>query len=277
MRSTRAGIIGIAVAVVIIVVTGCATTGPGGQKSLILISTAQETSIGQQMDQELRKSEKFLADPEWQTYVNDVGQRIVAVSDRKDLAFQFAVIESDDINAFAAPGGYVYFYSGLIREMDKESELVAVMAHEISHVVGRHSIKRLQSVMGASILLQLALGGGSENTRALASTALGIVMSGYSRSQETEADNFGTLYMTKAGWNPQGMLTMFDKLGALSGQQEIGLFEMLASTHPATDNRIEATRTQIAEMGSLSSTLQMDNPRFQTLKKRLPPKKDQKK
>jgi predicted Zn-dependent protease len=277
MRTTRTRIIGLAAAVAVIIIGGCATTGPGGKKSLILISTAQEVSIGQQMDQELRKSETFLADSAWQVYINDLGQRIVAVSDRKDLPFQFAVIESDEINAFAAPGGYVYFYTGLIRDMDEESELAGVMAHEISHVVARHSIKRLQSVMGVSILMQLALGESSDNTRALASTALGIVMSGYSRSQETEADNFGTLYMAKAGWNPQGMVAMFEKLNALSGQQQTDLFEMLASTHPPTDLRIENTQKQIAGMGSLSPTLQLDNPRFQTMKKRLPPKKDQKK
>ncbi len=258
----------------VIIIASCATTGPGGQKSLILISTNQEMSIGQEMDQQLRGTDTILADPVWQEYINDLGQRIVAVSDRNDLPFHFAVIESDQINAFAAPGGYVYFYTGLIREMDKESELAAVMAHEISHVVARHSIRQLQTAMGTSVVLQLALGKKSENTQALAGAALGIMMSGYSRAHETEADKFGAIYMARAGWNPNGMLLMFDKLNQLSGSHQMDLFEMLAASHPATDDRIAATKAEIAGMGNSLSGLVMDTPRFQQMKKRLPPKKE---
>lgn len=251
----------------------CATTGPGGKKSLILISTNQEMSIGREMDQQLRQTETVLNDSLWDSYINELGLRIVAISDRKDLPFRFAVIESDQINAFAAPGGYVYFYSGLIREMDTESELAAVMAHEISHVVARHSVKQLQSVLGASIVLELALGKRSDNTRALAGTALGVVMSGYSRAHETEADEFGTMYMVRAGWNPQGMVSMFQKLEEISGHHEMNFFEMLAASHPATAERIGHTQEQISRLGNLSPSLKTDTPRFQQMKKRLPPPK----
>jgi len=256
----------------IFLAASCATTGPGGKKSFIIISTSQEISIGKEMDAEVRRTDTILNDAQWQAYINELGQRIVAVSDRKDLPFQFAVIQSDQINAFAAPGGYVYFYSGLIREMDGESELAAVMAHEISHVVARHSVKQLQSVMGISVLMQLALGESSETTRALAGTAVGIAMNGYSRSMETEADLDGTIYMKNAGWNPQGMVAMFRKLEELSGHHEMGLFEMLASTHPPTGDRIAATNKQIAGMAGLSNPVS-DTPRFQQMKKRLPPPK----
>lgn len=260
--------------VLAVLTLSCATTGPGGKKSLILIPTGQEIAIGQQLNDQVRQSDTILADSVWQDYVNDIGQRIVAVSDRNDLPFHFAVIESDQINAFAAPGGYVFFYTGLIREMDSESELAAVMAHEISHVVARHSIKQLQSVMGLSVVLQLAVGERSETTQALAGTALGIMMSGYSRSMESEADRFGAIYMTHAGWNPEGMIDMFNKLQELSGQHEMGFFEMLAASHPQTGDRIEATRAQIAEMTDLSPRLVSDSPRFHQLKERLPAKKE---
>jgi predicted Zn-dependent protease len=248
----------------------CATTGPGGKKSFIMISTNQEVSIGHEMDQKLRQTEKVLADPAWQEYINEMGQRIVAVSDRDDLTFHFTVIESDQVNAFAAPGGYVYFYTGLIREMDQEAELAAVMAHEISHIVARHSIKQLQSAMGLSIVAELALGESSETTQALAGTALGLMMSGYSRSHENEADNFGTLYMARAGWDPRGMIAMFQKLQELSGHREMGFFEMLASSHPPTEERIAATRNQISSEGFSLDNLKMDTPRFHEMKKRLP-------
>ncbi len=252
----------------------CATTGPGGRKSLILIPTSQEIAIGQQLNEEVRQTDTLLADTLWQNYINDIGQRIVAVSDRSDLPFHFAVIQSDQINAFAAPGGYVFFYSGLIREMDSEAELAAVMAHEISHVVARHSIKQLQSVMGLSVVLQLAVGERSQTTQQLAGTALGIMMSGYSRSMETEADRFGAIYMTRAGWNPEGMIDMFRKLDELSGHHDMNLFEMLAASHPQTSDRIEATHLQIAQMTDLSPRLVMDTPRFHQMKDRLPAKKE---
>jgi len=264
-------LIGLAVALGL----SCATTGPGGQKSLILISSDQEVSIGKEMDQQVRSSEKILNDSLWQIYISEMGQKVVAVSDRKDLPYHFAVIESDQVNAFATPGGFVYVYSGLIREVDQESELAAVMAHEISHVVGRHGIKRLQLAMGATILLDLALGQKSQNTQALAQAALGIILQGYSRSEESEADNFGITYMTRAGWNPNGAVAMFEKLAALSGNQPEGFFEKLSSSHPDTQSRIAAAKSEISRMPPLSAGLTENTPRFEQLKKRLPPPKPQ--
>jgi predicted Zn-dependent protease len=257
--------------ILVMLISSCATTGPGGQKDLILISTSQEISIGQEMDRQVRSSETVLADSAWQEYITEIGQRIVAVSDRSDLPFQFVVIESDQVNAFAAPGGYVYFYTGLLREMNQEAELAAVMAHEISHVVGRHGIKRMQSIMGAAVVFQLALGGQSQDIQNLAGAALGIAMSGYSRSQENEADEFGTIYMARAGWDPRGMVAMFNVLQSLHGERDLSFFEMLSSSHPAIDDRINSVSSQISAMQPLPRSLLMDSNRFQTLKKKLPP------
>lgn len=256
--------------IVVLLALSCATTGPGGRKSLILVSTDQEISIGRQMDQQVRSSEKVLADTAWQNYVNDIGRKIVATTERRDLPFQFAVIESDQVNAFATPGGYVYFYTGLIRTCDKEAELVAVMAHEISHVVARHGVKRLQTVMGAEIVLSLALGGKSETTQSLAQTALGIILQGYSRSQESDADNFGVTYMTRSGYDPNGAVLMFEKLAQLGGGGPADIFEKIASDHPDTQDRIAKTKAEIAGMRPLPGGLSMDSPRYQQLHKRLP-------
>ena len=255
------------------VLFSCTTTGPGGQQAFILISTDQEVAIGLQMDQQLRQTEKILPDTMWQNYMNSVGQRIVAVSDRKDLTFHFAVIESDQINAFATPGGFVYFYTGLLRQMEKESEMAAVMAHEISHVVARHGVRRMQTAMGASVLLDLALGGKSENTKQLVQTGLGLVMTGYSRSQESEADNFGITYMTRARWDPHGAIFMFEKLAEMSDGQGGSIFESLTSDHPDTQSRIDATAAQVAKMKPLPPKVILDSPKYQVMKKRLPVKK----
>lgn len=255
----------------------CATTGPGGKKSLILISSEQESSIGRQIDTELRQTEKVLPDTLWQSYISSIGNRLVAVSDRKDIEYHFAVIESDQVNAFATPGGYIYFYTGLIREMDSEAELAAVMAHEMSHVVGRHGIKRLQSVMGLQIVLDLAVGRSSETTKGLVGAALGVILAGYSRSQEAEADEFGIAYMTQAGWNPQGAVTMFEKLAKMSGGQEQGFFEQLSSSHPETQSRISAAKKQVAGISSAQTKLVLDTRKYQEMKKRLPAKTSGKK
>jgi len=256
-------------------ISGCATTGPGGKKSLILVSTAQEVSIGQSLDEELRQTEKTLADTAWQNYISAMGNKIVSVSDRSDLEFHFTVIESDQVNAFATPGGYVYFYTGLLHELDNESELAAVMAHEISHVVGRHGVKRLQTIMGASVLLDLALGEKSETTKSLATAATGILMQGYSRDQEREADEFGIIYASRAGWHPNGFVGMFEKLKVLSGGEgDMSFFEMLSASHPPLNERIDNVQSQIKGMKPLPNNLVSDSRQFQSLKKRLPAKTD---
>ncbi|MCP4568183.1 MAG: M48 family metalloprotease [FCB group bacterium] len=247
----------------------CATTGPGGKKSFILISDKQEISIGNEMDRQIRETEKILPDAGWQYYINEIGQKIVAVSDRRGLEFHFAVVESDQINAFATPGGYIYIYTGLLKKINRESELVAVIAHEISHVVGRHGVKRLQTILGASLVLDLALGEKSETTKNIAGAALGVVMSGYSRSQEYEADEFGLIYMNRAGWNPQGMTGMFELLQSISGHRDAGFFEMLSSSHPQTSDRITAVNNLIPSLPRIPNQV-LDSRKFQQMKNKLP-------
>ena len=142
----------------VMLLTACVATGPGGKTSLVVIPTSQEVALGQAMAVQLAETETALPDAEWQAYLNRIGQKIVKVCDRKDISYHFTVIQSDQINAFAAPGGYVYFYTGLLRLMEDEAELAAVMAHEVSHVVARHGAKRMQAAMGVSLAYELVLG-----------------------------------------------------------------------------------------------------------------------
>ncbi len=104
-------------ALVLNILLGCATTGPRGKRSFIIIPVSQELAIGTQMAAQVEQSEKVLADTVWQNYINEIGQKIVRVCDRKDITYHFTVIESDQVNAFAAPGGYIYFYTGLLKQM----------------------------------------------------------------------------------------------------------------------------------------------------------------
>lgn len=248
----------------------CATTGPGGKQSLILIPTSQEVEIGKGMDQEISRTEKKLGDQQWQNYLAEVGRKIVAVSDRKDIEYHFTVIESDQINAFAAPGGYVYFYTGLLKNMNSEAEMAAVLAHEISHVVARHSIRRIQTALGASLAAQLVLGkGSSEAINAAVGIGLNLAMAGYSREAEREADNYGIQYMVESGYNPQGMVDMFHTLARIGGSRgSANSFEQLVSTHPDTQERIRNAEAQIKSM-SLGSGLRVGKDRYSQMKARL--------
>lgn len=251
-------------------ILSCATTGPGGKTSLILVPVSQEVAIGEGMAQQVETEEKVLDDPEWQAYLNEVGQKIVAVSDRQDIKYQFKVIESDQINAFAAPGGYIYFYTGLLKEMENEAEMAAVMAHEVSHVVARHSVKRIQTAMGVSLAYQLVFGdnGSSQALDAAIGIGMGLTFAGYSRSNEREADEYGLVYLVKAGYNPQGAVTMYEKLAAMGGGDR-SVFEQLASSHPDTQERIRNAKTQIEGMKPLPSGLQFDTDRYSKMKARL--------
>lgn len=254
------------------VLLSCVTTGPGGKRSVILLSSAQEISLGASMARQVESNEKILDDPQWQSYLNEVGQRIVRVCDRKDLEFHFKVIESDQVNAFAAPGGFIYFYTGLLAEMDNEAELAAVMAHEISHVVARHSVKRIQKAMGVALVWELAMGD-SQSGKALETAAglgMGLLFAGYSRSAEREADRFGIAYMAKAGYDPNGSIGMFETLARLGGRQSQNFFENLSSSHPETNERISKAKAQISSMGVINSPLGLGRAKYQQMLKRLP-------
>ena len=249
---------------------GCTTTGPGGKTSLIIIPTSQEVAIGQGMAQEISQTEKPLPDAEWQAYINEVGQKIVKVCDRHDIEYQFTVIESDQINAFAAPGGFVYFYTGLLRDMDNEAEMAAVMAHEISHVVGRHGIKQVQAILGVSLAYDLATGG-KEQSQAMQTAinvGLNLIFAGYSREHEREADEFGFTYMIRAGYDPHAMVTMFEKLAAHGS--ESNSFEQLFASHPETQDRIKSAQTRLAAAAPLPDGLTLGTDRFQNMRSRLP-------
>jgi predicted Zn-dependent protease len=248
---------------------GCVATGPGGKTSFVVVPTSQEVAIGQAMAQEIDSTEKKLPDSAWQAYLSEVGQRLVTVCDRKDIEYHFTVIESEQINAFAAPGGFVYFYTGLLHMMENEAELAAVLAHEISHVVARHGAKRLQAAMGVSLAYELVFG---ENSSQTLQTAVGVGMSllfaSYSRENEREADDFGVAYMIRAGYDPTAMETMFGKLAASGTEQNA--FEKLVSSHPETQERIRNTKDAIARQTPLPPNLTLGRERYQQMVKRLP-------
>ncbi len=233
----------------IISITGCITTGPGGKKSFIIIPTSVEVDIGKQVATDVESTEKLLNNAEVQNYVNKIGQKIAKVCDRKDVKYKFKVLDSDEINAFACPGGYIYIYSGLLKIMDNEAQLAAVLGHEIGHVVARHSIQRLQIIYGYNILMEFALADKMSNTaRQMVDAATGLILQGYGRENEYDADEYGILYEKKAGYNPEGMIQLFEKFKTLEGKPPT-YFDKLLASHPPAKDRINNGNQQIKKIG----------------------------
>jgi len=247
---------------------GCATTGPGGKKSVILIGEAEERDIGAKMAAQIRAEKRIFPDRTVGDYVNRTGQHIARLSDRPGIPYQFTVIEDKTPNAFAVPGGYIYVHTGLLRILDNQAQLAGVLGHEISHIVARHSVKQLQEGLGLQILSTLVFGGSSQATQTAVNVGLALLLRGYSRDAEAEADSYGTLYMARAGFNPEGMAQVMDKLATLSGSGD-GFWENLASDHPPAAKRAAAVRAEIKAKG-LDAGLPMDPEPFRTVKSRVP-------
>lgn len=231
---------------------GCATVyNPATEKKeLIFIDSAQEAQIGRGMAEEIvRRESKMLRDPTRQLFVNKIGQRIAAVSERRELVFHFAVLDDPDLNAFALPGGYVYIYSGLLNRLT-EGETAAVLAHEVGHVAAKHSVKKMQSVLGYNLLMGLALAGFGPRNPELAQeianasgTVYDLLLRGYGREDELLADKLAVRYLFKAGYDPDSMVRALEILMRESGPGG-RMFEIL-STHPRMQERIRRVREEI--------------------------------
>ncbi len=128
-----------------VLIAGCAMTGPNGERSLILIDTATEVQMGLESDQGIRQEYPVYNDPALTAYIEDIGARVAAHSSRTDVEYHFTVLHSDVVNAFAAPGGFIYVTTGLLAMADDEAEVACVLSHEIGHVIGRHSVRAMQT------------------------------------------------------------------------------------------------------------------------------------
>jgi hypothetical protein len=212
-------------------------------------STNWEIRVGKQYSMEIEKSAHLVTDPVIVEYVNRIGQNLVKNSDAK-VPFTIKVIDSDEVNAMALPGGFFYVNSGLILACDEEAELAGVMAHEISHVIAHHAARQ-QTKMNyaeiASIPLIIFTQGSWTGYGIYEATQLAIPMSFlmFSRAEEAEADYLGVQYMYHAGYDPQSFITLFEKLDALE-KHKPGTLAKAFSDHPQTPDRIAASEDEIA-------------------------------
>src|SRR5207302_3938830 len=209
-------------------------------------SVEKEIAIGKQYAQQVEASVKLVQDPVVTEYVNRVGQNLVRNSDAK-VPFTIKAIDDDSINAFALPGGFFYVNSGLILAADNESEMAGVMAHEIAHVAARHATRQMTRGNMANIatIPLIFVGGGiGYAARMGASLLIPTTFMKFSRGYEAEADHLGMEYAYKTGYDPQGLINMFEKTEALE-KQKPGTLSKLFASHPQTPDRVSASEKEI--------------------------------
>jgi predicted Zn-dependent protease len=224
--------------------TTCAINPVTGKRELMLLSESDEISLGQQSDQGIIQTYGLYADQNLNSYVNNIGQAEARISHRPTLKFEFKVMDSGVINAFACPGGYVYVTRGILANLNSEAELAGVVGHEIGHVCARHSAKQYTQTQ----LAQLGLGIGAALSTEIARYAnvaaqgIGLLFLKFSRDDERQADDLGVQYSTKVGYDAREMANLFITLNRIQAQSGgSGLPDWL-STHPNPTDRIATVR-----------------------------------
>ena len=223
----------------------CATTPVSNRSTLILISKSKEIALGKQSYNKILKKEKVSENKKFNRIIQRVGKRIAAVSHMPKLNWEIKLIESDQKNAFALPGGKIAIYTGILSVAKNEAGLATVMSHEIAHVIARHGAQRMTQQMllqGAMIGVGFSMNNSKHRNIILSALGLGVLYGftlPFSRSHESEADQIGLIYMAKAGYDPREAINFwqrFSKIKAEKGPPE------WASTHPADATRMRALR-----------------------------------
>src|SRR6266542_705788 len=243
---------------------GCAK-GMGNWYSL-----EKQIGLGKQISQQVETQSKVITDPVVSEYINQLGQNLVRNSDSQ-VPFTIKVIDSDDINAFALPGGFFYVDSGLIQAADNEAELAGVMAHEIAHVAACHAARgntRNQLMHLASVSLMMVGGPIGFGVYEAAGLAMPLTYLKFSRAFESEADFLGVQYMYRAGYDPQAFTAFFEKVRELERHKE-NVVAKAFETHPQTPDRIEKTQKEINTLLPALPQYKVDTSEFQDVKAHL--------
>jgi predicted Zn-dependent protease len=233
-------------------------------------SLEKQIEMGRGYAQQVESTTKLVTDPEITEYVNRIGQNLVRNSDAQ-VPFTIKVVDTDDINAFALPGGFFYVDSGLVLAADNEAELAGVMAHEIAHVAACHLARentRGQLMQLASIPLIFVGGGIGYAAQSLASLAIPMGFLKFARSFESEADFLGVEYLYRAGYDPQALTSFFEKIKAME-KHKPGTLAKTFETHPQTPDRIAKTQQEINTLLPPQPMYKLDTSEFQDVKTRL--------
>jgi beta-barrel assembly-enhancing protease len=240
-------------------------------KGVNFYSLEKEIAIGKGLAQQVEKQAKIINDPVIAEYVNRVGQNLVRNSDAK-VPFTIKVIDSEEVNAFALPGGFFFVNSGLILKAESEAELAGVMAHEIAHVAARHGTRQAtRGEIANFATIPLIFMGGGWTTYGIYQAASVLVPIGFlkfSRGFESEADMLGLEYMYKAGYDPTAFVDFFEKIETLE-KRKPGTMAKVFSTHPMTDDRIKSAQKNIQEILVAKPEYVVTTSEFNDVKNRL--------
>jgi predicted Zn-dependent protease len=230
--------------------TGCSVNPATGQRQLTLISEAQEIQLGKESHQQVVAQMGIYSDPKLQQYVDTIGQRLAAESERPNLPWTFTVVDDPIVNAFALPGGFIYITRGILGYMNSEAEMVSVLGHEIGHVTARHSVEQMskQQLAQVGLLAGMIVSEEFRNYGGLASQGLGLLFLKFSRDDERQADDLGLRYLVRDGYNPREMDNVFRTLGRVSAAQGGGDIPGWASTHPSSESRVARIEQAVATL-----------------------------
>ncbi len=248
--------------------TGCSTPLVKALSDINIFTDAEELQFGKAYVAQHEKKVKLYTDPVVTNYINTLGQSLVRHSKRSNIPYTFKVVDKKGVNAYAVPGGFIYIHLDLIRMAKTESELAFVLGHEIGHIVGRHSMKRLTKVYGIEIIKRIILDEESSEAEKLIAEILAAgLLFRYSRDNERESDFYGVQNIYDAGISTEGAIGFFETLQNLQ-KREPSTLEKLVSTHPVHNERITNVRSHIRNLPAKSG-LRRDSPDFRAVKRRL--------
>jgi predicted Zn-dependent protease len=245
--------------VAIIAMAACATNPVTGKRELSFMSEAQEISVGRELDAQVRQEMGLYENDELQRYVQDLGMRLARSSERPNLPWSFAVLDSPAVNAFALPGGFIYITRGILPYLDNEAQLVGVLGHEIGHVTARHSAQQYTRGMGASlgVLVGSIFVPQIRPFGDLAEGSIGVLFLKFGRDDEIQADALGAAYTAAGGWDPDQVPAFLTTLARIAETTDRNGVPNWLSTHPQPENRAarvgEAVKKVRAPMDSAQS------------------------
>ena len=254
----------------------CAVNPVTGRSELSLISESQEIEMGKQYyGPTIQSFDGLYLDDEAETYVSDVGQNLARLSHRPHLDYEFKVVNSSQVNAFALPGGKICITRGLLTHMDHESQLAAVLGHEIGHVTAKHGVRAMSRQLLLGGLLSLGAAAldykgvqGRDAMMTAGLVGLQAVLAKYSRDQESQSDELGLQYMTKANYNPTGAVQLFELFEKLQTREPSFVEKMFAS-HPQSTDRKERAKHLIDLKYAQYSQGRITSVGFQNLSKKV--------
>ncbi len=212
-----------------------------------MTSDDKEVALGRKLAKQVEKEETLVPDDAMQNRVRAIGQRLVAVCDRQELVYSFAVIKEEEVNAFSLPGGYVFLNEGLVKKVASDDELAAVIGHEIGHVVARHAMKRYEGSLGTQLLQLATLATRSVAAAQGVSVAIQATQLAYARQEELEADRFSVKYLKAAGFDPKATISFLERLQQLERDKPHYLPRGVVRpeygmTHPFVPDRLRAVK-----------------------------------